>query len=82
MTRTRRPFGAARLRENATPPGDFCGNQSLEGKSFCGQIEFEAVMKNRKISGLVAFNAWARVRIAEKCEKREQEAKICMKRIL
>jgi hypothetical protein len=27
-------------------------------------------------------NAWARVRTAEKREKREQEAKICMKRIL
>jgi hypothetical protein len=71
-----------RLRGSATPSGDFCGNQSVEGKPFCGQIVYEASMKNRNEVRLISFNAWARVRTAAEREKREQEAKILMKQIL
>jgi hypothetical protein len=43
----------------------------LEGKTFCGQIVYEADMKTEHEFGLISFNAWARVRIAEHHEKRE-----------
>jgi hypothetical protein len=83
MRMTRRSPRQSRLavRENETPSGDFFGNQSVLGISFCGQIEFEAVMKPE--DDPVAFRsiACARVRTAAMREKREQEAKICMKRI-
>jgi len=39
-------------------------------------------MKTGKKGRLISFNAWARVRIAEEREKREQEAKISVKHIL
>jgi len=38
-------------------------------------------MKPEDDSGCLSFNAWARVRTAAQREKREQEAKICMKPI-